>query len=423
MKILKQAEKKTYQRDAALTHTVMDIIENVQTNGDKALIEYAAKFDHMDIDTVRISPEQVKAAYEQVDEETIETIRFAAGQIRFFAEKQRECLKDLNIPSRVEGVEIGHRMIPVDRCGCYVPAGRHPLPSSALMGIVTAKAAGVQEVCACSPAYAGYGTIHPAVLVAMDIAGADEIYCMGGAQAVAAFAYGTQSIKKVDLIVGPGNKFVTEAKRQVLGDVGIDSLAGPSEVLIVADHTADPEFLAIDLLAQAEHDPNSKAILVCTDQATIDETMKEMDRLIANLNTEDVCRQSWKDNGSVYLADSMQEAIDLANEIAPEHLEIETDNEREVAQQMRHYGSLFVGHYAPVAFGDFVSGPNHTLPTMGTARYSNGVWVGTFIKTPFHQFVNKQGCLNLAQPTMNFANIEGLPAHRDSVRLRVERLK
>ncbi|MGI6179172.1 histidinol dehydrogenase [Butyricicoccus intestinisimiae] len=423
MKILKQAEKKTYQRDAALTHTVMDIIENVQTNGDKALIEYAAKFDHMDIDTVRISPEQVKAAYEQVDEETIETIRFAAGQIRFFAEKQRECLKDLNIPSRVEGVEIGHRMIPVDRCGCYVPAGRHPLPSSALMGIVTAKAAGVQEVCACSPAYAGYGTIHPAVLVAMDIAGADEIYCMGGAQAVAAFAYGTQSIKKVDLIVGPGNKFVTEAKRQVLGDVGIDSLAGPSEVLIVADHTADPEFLAIDLLAQAEHDPNSKAILVCTDRATIDKTMKEMDRLITTLNTEDVCRQSWQDNGAIYLADSMQEAIDLANEIAPEHLEIETDNEREVAQQMRHYGSLFVGHYAPVAFGDFVSGPNHTLPTMGTARYSNGVWVGTFIKTPFHQFVNKQGCLNLAQPTMNFANIEGLPAHRDSVRLRVERLK
>ena len=257
----------------------------------------------------------------------------------------------------------------------------------------------------------------------MDIAGADEIYCMGGAQAVAAFAYGTQSIKKVDLIVGPGNKFVTEAKRQVLGDVGIDSLAGPSEVLIVADHTADPEFLAIDLLAQAEHDPNSKAILVCTDRTTIDETMKEMDRLITTLNTEDVCRQSWKDNGAIYLADSMQEAIDLANEIAPEHLEIETDNEREVAQQMRHYGSLFVGHYAPVAFGDFVSGPNHTLPTMGTARYSNGVWVGTFIKTPFHQFVNKQGCLNLAQPTMNFANIEGLPAHRDSVRLRVERLK
>lgn len=220
-----------------------------------------------------------------------------------------------------------------------------------------------------------------------------------------------------------GNKFVTEAKRQVLGDVGIDSLAGPSEVLIVADHTADPEFLAIDLLAQAEHDPNSKAILVCTDQATIDATMQEMDRLITTLNTEDVCRQSWKDNGAVYLADSMQEAIDLANEIAPEHLEIESDNEREVAQQMRHYGSLFVGHYAPVAFGDFVSGPNHTLPTMGTARYSNGVWVGTFIKTPFHQFVSEQGCLNLAQPTMNFANIEGLPAHRNSVRLRVERLK
>lgn len=423
MKILKQAEKKTYQRDSALTRTVMDIIDHVRADGDKALIEYAAKFDHMDIDTVKISPEQVQAAYEQVDQETIDTIKFAAGQIRFFAEQQRTCLKDLNIQSRVEGVEIGHRMIPVDRCGCYVPAGRHPLPSSALMGIVTAKAAGVKQVAACSPAYKGYGTIHPAVLVAMDIAGADEIYCMGGAQAVAAFAYGTESIGKVDLIVGPGNKFVTEAKRQVLGDVGIDSLAGPSEVLIVADESANPTFLAIDLLGQAEHDPNSKAILVCTDEATIEKTLQELDRLMETLETKDVATQSWQDNGAVYLADSMEEAIAFSNEIAPEHLEIEVANEREVAQQMLHYGSMFVGHYAPVAFGDFVSGPNHTLPTMGTARYSNGVWVGTFIKTPFHQFVSQQGCVNLAQPTMHFADVEGLPAHRDSVRLRLESMK
>ncbi|MCD8356488.1 MAG: histidinol dehydrogenase [Clostridia bacterium] len=422
MKILKQAEKKTYQRDSALTRTVMDIIDNVRQNGDTALIEYAAKFDHMDIDTVKISPEAVKAAYEQVDQETIDTIRFAAGQIKFFAEKQRECLKDLNIQSRVEGVEIGHRMIPVERCGCYVPAGRHPLPSSALMGIVTAKAAGVMQVAACSPAYKGYGTIHPAVLVAMDIAGADEIYCMGGAQAVAAFAYGTESIEKVDLIVGPGNQFVTEAKRQVLGDVGIDSLAGPSEVLIVADESANPTFLAIDLLGQAEHDPNAKAILVCTDEATIEKTLKELDRLLDTLETKDVAIQSWQNNGEVYLADNIEEAIAFSNLTAPEHLEVEVSNEREVAQKMLHYGSMFVGHYAPVAFGDFVSGPNHTLPTMGTARYSNGVWVGTFIKTPFHQFVSKQGCVNLSQPTMHFADVEGLPAHRDSVRLRLENM-
>ena len=422
MKILKQAEKKTYQRDSALTKTVMDIIDNVCENGDRALIEYAAKFDHMNIETVKIGKEAVAAAYEQVDQDTIETIRFAAGQIRYFAEKQRECLKDLDIPGKVEGLEIGHRMIPVERCGCYVPAGRHPLPSSALMGIVTAKAAGVKQVAACSPAYKGYDTIHPAVLVAMDIAGADEIYCMGGAQAIAAFAYGTESIDKVDLIVGPGNKFVTEAKRQVLGDVGIDSLAGPSEVLIIADETANPTFLAIDLLGQAEHDPNSKAILVCTDEPTVDKTLKEMDRLLETLETKDVAVQSWQDNGAIYLADSIEEAIAISNRVAPEHLEVETKDEREVAKKLLHYGSMFVGHYAPVAFGDFVSGPNHTLPTMGTARYSNGVWVGTFIKTPFHQYVSKQGCINLAEHCMKFADIEGLPAHRDSVRLRVEEL-
>lgn len=421
MKELKQAEKQTYQRDAELIRTVMDIIDNVRARGDQALIDYAAQFDHMDIDTVRISPETVKAAYDKVDPETVETIRFAAGQIRFFAERQRECLKDLHIESRIEGVEIGHRMIPVERCGCYVPAGRHPLPSSALMGIVTAKAAGVREVAACSPAYAGYGTIHPAVLVAMDIAGADEIYCMGGAQAIAAFTYGTESIGKVDLIVGPGNRFVTEAKRQVLGDVGIDSLAGPSEVLILADETADPTFLAIDLLGQAEHDPNSKAILVCTDQSTIDATMKELERLLDTLETKDVAAQAWQDNGAVYLADSIDEAIAMSNRIAPEHLEVEVKDEREVSKKLLHYGSMFVGHYAPVAFGDFVSGPNHTLPTMGTARYSNGVWVGTFIKTPFHQVVSKQGCANLAEQCMRFAEIEGLPAHRDSVRLRLEK--
>lgn len=420
MEIIKQPEKKTYERDESLTRSVMDIISNVRRNGDKALIEYAAKFDKMDIDAVRVPPEAVQAAYTQVDEETIEAIRFSTGQIRFFAEHQRECLKDLDIPSRVAGVELGHRMIPVERCGCYVPAGRHPLPSSALMGVITAKVAGVKEVCACSPAFHGFGTIHPAVLVAMDIAGADEIYCMGGAQAIAAFAYGTESIKKVDLIVGPGNRFVTEAKRQVLGDVGIDSLAGPSEVLVLADETANPTYVAIDLLGQAEHDPNAKPILVCTSREVMDKALAELQRLLPTLETKDVAAQSWQDNGAVYLADSIDEAIAISNDIAPEHLEVQVKDERAVAQRLLHYGSMFVGHYAPVAFGDFVSGPNHTLPTMRTARYSNGVWVGTFIKTPFHQFVSQEGCRNLAKHCMRFAEVEGLQAHRDSVKLRLE---
>lgn len=420
MKILKQPEKKTYERDSQLTKAVMDIIDNVRTNGDRALIEYAAKFDKMEIKSVKVDPVTVKAAYDQVDPETIEAIRFSADQIRFFAEKQRECLSDLDIQSKVEGLEIGHRMIPVERCGCYVPAGRHPLPSSALMGVITAKVAGVKQVVACSPAFHGFGTIHPAVLVAMDIAGADEIYCMGGAQAIAAYAYGTETIKKVDLIVGPGNRFVTEAKRQVLGDVGIDSLAGPSEVLVLADETANPTFVAIDLLGQAEHDPNAKPILVCTDEGVVEKAMKELDRLLPTLETKDVAAQSWRDNGAVYVADSMDEAIDITNDIAPEHLEVQVKNEREVAKRLLHYGSMFVGHYAPVAFGDFVSGPNHTLPTMRTARYSNGVWVGTFIKTPFHQFVSKEGCKNLAKYCMRFAEVEGLQAHHNSVMLRLE---
>ena len=241
----------------------------------------------------------MKAAYSQVDEETLNAIRFSAGQIRFFAQEQRKCLKDLHIQSKVPGLEIGHRMIPVEACGCYVPAGRHPLPSSALMGIVTAKVAGVQRVAACSPAVQGCGTIHPAVLVAMDIAGADEIYCMGGAQAIAAFAYGTQTVGKVDLIVGPGNRYVTEAKRQVLGDVGIDSLAGPSEVLIIADDTANPTFVAIDLLAQAEHDPNAKIILVSTSQSLAEESIREVERLLPTLETRDVAEEAWRDNGAV----------------------------------------------------------------------------------------------------------------------------
>lgn len=420
MKAIKKAEKKTYQRDAALTSTVMDIIDEVRAHGDDALVRYAKKFDHIDIASVKVPPEDVKKAHEQVSADTVKHIRFAAEQIRFFAQEQLKCLQPLHINGKVEGLELGHRLVPVESCGCYIPSGRYPLPSSALMSVIVAKVAGVKHAAACSPPFAGYGTIHPAVLVAMDIAGADEIYCMGGAQAIAAFAYGTETVKKADLIVGPGNKYVTEAKRQVLGDVGIDSLAGPSEVLIVADESANPTYLAIDLLAQAEHDPNAKPILVCTDEKTIEETQKELERLLKDLPTRDIANQSWNDNGDIFLADNMDEAIAISNEIAPEHLEVQVKNEREVAEKLLHYGSMFVGHYAPVSFGDFVSGTNHILPTMSTARYSNGVWVGTYLKVPVHQYVSQAACNTMAESCMHFAEVEGLYAHRDAVRLRVE---
>ncbi|MDO4960583.1 MAG: histidinol dehydrogenase [Eubacteriales bacterium] len=420
MKIIKQPLAGSHARDSQLTKLVADIIDKVQAEGDSALLSYTEQFDRVKLSLLRVDEATIKAAYDQVEPETVETLKFAAGQIEYFATRQRECLKELSIESKVPGLEIGHRMVPVDRCACYVPAGRHPLPSSALMTIINARVAGVKEIAACSPAFNGGSTIHPAVLVAMDIAGATEIYCMGGAQAIAAFTYGTETIKKVDMIVGPGNKYVAEAKRQVQGIVGIDSVAGPSEVLIVADETADPKFLAIDLLGQAEHDPNAQSILVCTSEEVINKTLPIVDELLAGLETSDVAGASWRNNGTVYLADDIEEAIAISNSIAPEHLEVQTANEREVAAKLCHYGSMFVGKYATVAFGDFVSGPNHTLPTMSTARFSSGLWVGTFIKTPFHQFVTKEGCMNLAPATMRFAEVEGLPAHRDSVRLRVE---
>lgn len=421
VKIIKKAEKKTYERSKELSETVSEIIYQVRNEGDQALINLAEKFDKINLDTVKVTKDDIKKAYEQISDETVNHFKFAAKQIKFFAEQQLKCMQPLHIISEIKGLELGHKLISVEKCGCYIPSGRYPLPSSALMSIIVAKVAGVNHVAACSPPFAGFGMIHPAVLVAMDIAGADEIYCMGGAQAIAAYAYGTETVKKVDLIVGPGNKFVTEAKRQVLGDVGIDSLAGPSEVLIIADETANPTFVAIDLLAQAEHDPNAKPILVSTSQEIIDKTFQEIERLIPTLPTGKTAYQSWLDNGDIYLADDINEAIQISNQIAPEHLEVQVVNEREVSEQLRNYGSMFVGHYAPVAFGDFVSGTNHILPTMSTARYANGVWVGTFIKTSFHQFVSEEGCKNLSAPCMHFAEVEGLYAHRDSVRLRVEK--
>jgi histidinol dehydrogenase/sulfopropanediol 3-dehydrogenase len=290
------------------------------------------------------------------------------------------------------------------------------------MSITTARVAGVSHIAACSPPSAAYGGMDPVVLAAMDIAGADAIYCMGGAQAIAAFACGAGPVLKTDLVVGPGNRYVTEAKRQIQGEAGIDSLAGPSEVLIIADETANPRFIAIDLLSQAEHDPDAKPVLVSTSAGIAEEVLKEVEKLLAESPGDGTAALSWANNGAVYLAGSIADAVAFANETAPEHLEVQVapSREQETAGELKHYGSLFVGHYAPVAFGDFVSGTNHILPTMSTARYSGGVWVGTFLKTAFHQYVSREGCEALAPAAMYFAEMEGLTAHRDSVRLRIE---
>jgi histidinol dehydrogenase/sulfopropanediol 3-dehydrogenase len=423
--VIKNAREKSCLRDEELSRTVRGIIDNVRARGEAALLEYAEQFDKAHPETVRVGREMVLAAYNKIPPQTIEAIRFAHSRIKDFAERQRSGLHEIGVKDK--GVELAYRLLPVESCGCYVPAGRHPLPSSALMSITTAKAAGVRRIAACSPPSCGAG-VHPAVLAAMDIAGADEIYCMGGAGAIAAFAYGCtglnagSAVQKVDMIVGPGNRFVTEAKRQVLGYVGIDGLAGPSEVLIIADKTANPKFIAADLLAQAEHDTDAQAELVCMDKATIDKTLVEFEKQLAGLPTKETAALSWADNGKIYLADTIDDAIDLANRRAPEHIELQADPEtcKYACGRLSAYGSLFAGHYAPAAFGDFVSGTNHILPTMGSARFTGALWVGSFLRAAFYQSISKEGCAALAAPCMTLAETEGLFAHRGAVEIRLD---
>ncbi len=420
MEFLKKGEQKTYERTPQLIQTVENIIKDVKKDGDGTIKALSQKFDGIDLKSIKISSDEVKAAYKEVSPETVKYLKFAASQIEFYAKKQMECLHNLETASKVEGVTLGHRLIPVESCGAYVPGGRYPLPSTALMLSIPARIAGVKKVVAASPASKKYKTVHPAVLVAMDIAKVDEIYCVGGAQAIAALAYGTDTIKPVNMIVGPGNRFVTEAKRQVLGEVGIDGLAGPSEVLIVADGTTNPDYTAIDLLAQSEHDPNAKAMLITTDRAYAEKVEAKILEFVKQLPTGETAYKSWQDNGMVMLAKDEDEMVNLANEIAPEHLEVHTKDSLEISKKLINYGSLFIGEYTPVAFGDYCSGTNHTLPTMHTARFANGVYVGTFIKTSFYQHITKTGCKNLADACMHLAGVEGLMAHQKSVSIRLE---
>lgn len=420
MKYYKSAKEAKEVRDAQATKAVADIICEVRQRGDEALRDFARKFDNAELKDIRVTKEEIDRVYGQVNDKVVDSFKKAAEQITFYAKAQLDCIKPLDVQSPIAGVELGHRLIPVDGAGLYVPGGRFPLPSTALMLTIPAKIAGVKRVAACSPANKQFGSIHPATLVAMDIAGADEIYTVGGAQAIAALAYGTESIAGVDLIAGPGNRYVTEAKRQVMGTVGIDSLAGPSEVLIVADETANPEYIAIDLLAQSEHDAFAKSILVTTDESRIPEILKSMEELAAKLPTGEAAMQSFEDNGTIIIAESMDEMAQIANEAAPEHLEVHTREPEEYSKKLYQFGSLFIGEDAPVALGDYCSGTNHTLPTMQNAKFSNGVWVGTFLKTSFVQHITKEGLRNLSETCMTMAHTEGLAAHEMSVALRLK---
>lgn len=416
MIILKDARKEA-EKNSRIAETVAGILEAVRRNGDRALVELTRRYDGVELKTIKVPKGEIEKAYVQTAGETVASIQFAAERIRDFAARQLACLQPLEYVS-IPGVTLGHRLIPVSSCGVYVPGGRYPLPSSALMAIIPARVAGVKRVAACSPPAGALGGIHPAVLVAMDIAGADEIYCLGGAQAVAAYAFGTESVPPVDLIVGPGNKFVTEAKRQLSGLVGIDLLAGPSEILIIADESASPRLVAVELLAQCEHDPASAAVLVTTSRELAEQVLRAMEEELPTLETAWLASRAWAENGKIILVNDLEEAIEVADRFAPEHLQLQTRRNEELAARVRNYGSLFIGDCATVAFGDYVSGPNHILPTMGSARFASGFWVGTFIKVAPFQKVTPAGAAALAGSCVHLAGVEGLAAHRRAAELR-----
>jgi histidinol dehydrogenase len=406
---------------AELRAAVSGIIEDVRADGDAALLRYGEKFGNSARSAFRLSRAEIDHAFDAVSRDDIEDMRRAAKNIRAFAEAQFESACAPLSFSPAPGVTLGHRAVPVRACCCYVPGGNYPLYSTALMLAIPAKVAGVPRVAACSPPVKGTSDIHPKTVAAMELAGADEIYAVGGAHAVAAFSYGTAQITPVDLIVGPGNAYVSEAKRQCYGQVGIDFVAGPSEVLIIADGTADPDVVAADILAQSEHDRLASGILVTTSRTLGESVISAVGRQCETLETAVIAKSSWEDFGEVILAGSIQEAADIANERAPEHLEVQTKDCDAVSEKLYNYGSLFLGNYSAEVFGDYASGTNHTLPTMGAARYAGGIWAGTFLKICTTQKLDRAAMSAMAPLVSRMAAGEGLAAHARASDLRMKK--
>ncbi len=422
MEIIKSAITRANDDNPQLTANVAEIIARVRREGDAALVDYNTRFDGNSRKDLQVTRQEIDEAYAQLSQQEIDDLKAAAANIRAFAQAQLGSMKALEDISPTPGAALGHRVIPVQSCCCYVPGGSYPLYSTALMLVIPARVAGVGKVVACSPTMKGSGRIHPNILAALDIAGADEIYGVGGAHGIAAFAYGTDQIPAVDIIVGPGNQYVTEAKRQCYGQVGIDFIAGPSEVLVIADDSADPEILAADLLAQSEHDLLAKGILVTTSRELARQTIAAVEAQLATLETAGIARKSWEDYGEVILAEDLEEAIQIANSHAPEHLEVIVREEDAVLPRLVNYGSLFIGQATAEVFGDYVSGTNHTLPTLRAARYTGGVWVGTFLKVCTHQRMTAGAVKVLAPLTSRMARGEGLIAHARAAEIRAEKL-
>ena len=404
-----------------LQKTVKSILSKVKTDGDSAIRYYEKKFDDFDPPSFRISEEEAAKAGEELPVEVIEELDFAIEQVTAFARAQKDSMVEFEKEIR-PGMLMGQRIIPLGSCGCYVPAGRYPCLTSAVMSVIPAKVAGVQRIVACSPPGKG-GSINPGILYTMHKMAVDEIYCIGGAQAIGAMAYGTDTIAPVDLIVGPGNQFVMEAKRQVFGTVGIDFLAGPSECLIIADETARADYVAADLLAQCEHDPQARGALVTTSETLARRALEEIERQLRDRTTEAVARASWEDKGVVVVVDNLNDAARYANEYAPEHLEIHTARPREVVPLLKNYGSLFIGEDTAEVYADKIAGPNHILPTGAAARYTGGLWVGMFLKVVTHMEVDRPASLKLAKYAETQGAYEGMDAHRYAAAIRLRNLK
>ncbi len=395
---------------------VSEIIENVKQNGDRALYEYCEKFDKATLSSLQVSPEEITEALEAVEPKFLEILKKAAENIRKFHEKQ---VRNSFIINDENGIVIGQKVIPVDRAGLYVPGGTAAYPSTVLMDSIPAKIAGCREVVMVTPPSAN-GKVNPVILAAASVAGVDKIFKIGGAQAIAALAYGTESVPKVDKIVGPGNAFVAEAKKQVFGKVSIDMIAGPSEILIVADGDTDPRYAAADLLSQAEHDKMASAVLVTDSEALAVAVQAELEKQIPLLSRAEIARASIDNNGKIIVVNTLEKAIDIANEIAPEHLELCVDNPFDYLDQIRHAGSIFMGRHCPEALGDYFAGPNHTLPTSGTARFSSPLSVDDFVKKTQYTYYTRNALERVAKDVAYFAEAEGLTAHAKSAVIRTE---
>ncbi len=410
------AQEVTDEMERKVRDVVQAILADVKKRGDAAVREYSEKFDKWA--PKKLSRPDIDAIVGRVAPSTIKDIEFAQAQIRRFAEHQKAALRDIEVET-LPGVRLGHRNIPVESVGCYVPGGRYPMVASAHMSIVTARTAGVKRIIACTPP--NQGEPHAETIAAMALGGADEIWVLGGVQAIAAMGLGTESIHAVDMLCGPGNAYVAEAKRQLFGRVGIDLLAGPTEILVIADDTADVEMVATDLLGQAEHGPTSPAICITTSRRIAQNLEAEIQRQLEVLPTADVASIAWRDYGEIILVDSREEAVKEADRVAAEHVEVLTENPRWFLEKMRNYGALFLGPETNVSYGDKVIGTNHTLPTLGAARYTGGLWVGKFLKTCTYQQVTPEASVTIGEYCSRLCAIERFWGHKEQADLRLRR--